>query len=127
MGEGGAGFFFAPTGSAGHVCASMHAIQKRDVFLFCELLQIVVGVLLLRLRYVFVVCLFVCLFVVCFCCVKKAHMTDAGVLPRGLATCAHGAAHYDMLHANSFCHAASLSNMKEAKQGAQCGKSGTRR
>ena len=58
------GFFFAPTGSTGHVFASMHAIQKRGVFFsFRELLQIVVGALLLRLRYVFVVCLFVCMFV----------------------------------------------------------------
>ena len=86
-----------------------------------------VGVLLLRLRYVFVVCLLVCCLLLFFCCVKKAHMTDADVLPRGLTTCAHGAAHYDVPHANSFCHAASLSNMKEAKQGAQCGKSGARR
>ena len=54
-------------------------------------------------------------------------MTDADVLPRGLTTCAHGAAHWDVLHANAFCHAASSSNRKEAKQGAQCGKSGARR
>ena len=54
-------------------------------------------------------------------------MTDADGLPRGLTTCTHGAAHCDVLHANSVCHAASLSNMKEAKQGAECGKSGTRR
>ena len=129
MGEGGAGFFFAPTGSAGHVFASMHAIQKRDLFSFCELLQIVV----VCCCFVYVmcslsVCLFVCLFVCCFFCwVKKAHMTDADGLPRGLTTCTQGAAHCDVLHANSVCHAASLSNMKEAKQGAECGKSGTRR
>ena len=116
MGEGGAGFFFAPTGSAGHVFASMHAIQKRDFFSFCELLQIVV----VCCCFVYAMCsLSVCLFVPFFAGSRR--------LPRGLTTCTHGAAHCDVLHANSVCHAASLSNMKEAKQGAECGKSGTRR
>ena len=122
MGEGGAGFFFAPTGSVGHVFASMHAIQKRDFFRFASSYKLwlcVAASFTLCVR-----CLFVCCF---FCWVKKAHMADADGLPRGLTTCTHGAAHCDVLHANSVCHAASLSNMKEAKQGAECGKSGTRR
>ena len=68
--------------------------------------------------------LFVCfLLLQSFCCVEKAHVTDTDLLPRGLTVCTHGAPHCDEFHANSVCHAASLSKMKEAKQGAQCGKS----
>jgi hypothetical protein len=68
-----------------------------------------------------------CLLLQSFCFVEKAHVTDTDLLPRGLTVCTHGAPHCEAFHANSVCHAASLSKMKEAKQGAQCGKSFCRR
>ena len=62
-----------------------------------------------------------CVLLQSFGFVEKAHVTDTDLLPRGLTVCTHGAPHCEAFHANSVCHAVSLSKMKEAKQGAQGG------